>query len=230
MSDLVAGVLLRCCSSLRPPPEVRFQALGLLEAVSAAGQLGAGGAADDSLSTAVQGHLVLTALGCLLLALEGAGKEAGQAESVAKAAEQVVTGEPCGCVWADDVQASAAAVRQQLGPAASPAAPTVALTKQFYEHVTKLECADFAALRLELCWTILELPHSTAAGSGWRGIVSRGGRLSAAAIVGAAFVIAAPPSQASAEPSLLSVLAVLSRFPQEVVRSNAEAILRFLLS
>lgn len=112
----------------------------------------------------------------------------------------------------------------------------VALSEQQLtsHHLTKMHAvishaglAVFEPVKLDICYAILDLLYAS---EGFRASkpLESGGKLLAAAIIGAAFAIAVRPDKVVSLP-LLSWLCDLSAYPKEVVRTQAEQILTYVL-
>ncbi len=95
-------------------------------------------------------------------------------------------------------------------------------------HYQQAGLKAFAAVEVEVCHTVLQLLYEDGTAQ-FRGAIERGGRLMAAAVIAAAFAIAAPPADVQASLPFLSWLAELSQYPREVIKSSAAAILQHVL-
>eukprot|EP00887_Chlorella_sp_A99_P004436 scaffold30.g4436.t1 len=238
--------------NLRQPPAVRYSALALFQ--RAAGWPGSGTAAYMGGAVDVQGHQLLVALGCVLLAAQshaagsktdaaGAGRvRRDLAEQLARAYRLSLRPDYSGPAFtAADIEVAAAETGGRLGREgqATAEAPLVARILELAAAGAWGSCETGAAARaaggaaggalLGTCWRVVELLHSAEARGAWRQVIDRGGALAAAAVLAAALCIAAPPQALAGAPSPLSRLAQLSGFPEAVVRSNAAAILHFVL-
>ena len=96
-----------------------------------------------------------------------------------------------------------------------------------HQTINKTGLAIFQAVNLDVCYAILDLLYAS---DNFRASkpLECGGKLLAAAIIGAAFVITVKPEQIVSLP-LLSWLCDLSSYPKEVVKTQTEQILAYVL-
>lgn len=102
------------------------------------------------------------------------------------------------------------------------------------DHLTRMHgvisnsgLAYFEPVKIEVCYSILDLLYAS---EGYRASkpLECGGKLLAAAIIGAACALAVPPEQVVSLP-LLSWLCDLSACPKEVIRTQTEQVLTYVL-
>lgn len=99
--------------------------------------------------------------------------------------------------------------------------------KTMHQVICNSGLAFFEPVKLNICYAILDLLYASADFRASKPLEC-GGKLLAAAIIGAAFAIAVKPDQVVSLP-LLSWLCDLAAYPKEVVRTQTEQILVYVL-
>ncbi|GAB4816584.1 hypothetical protein N2152v2_003630 [Parachlorella kessleri] len=234
LGSKAVAALLGCAKQLRLEPSLQFKALSIF----ADSYLPAVGSKLVSIEPSVlepaEWQLLLSAVACLLLLVH---QDSGQLVQPGKTDQHLVriyraAGVVLGPEFeqrfsSNDLVQMEAIVAQAVGPV-EPRRNTITFLKEYFQQIQQAGIKAFNSIEIDVCYVILELLYIDGAGQ-FKGTIDRGGKLMAAALITAAFAIAAPPAEVKASLPFLAWLSELSGFPKEVIKSQAASILQHVM-